>query len=159
MKLAIIAVGSVKDRNLREACGEYLKRMNTMQPVEIIEIAEDYIPDERNRASVMRALEREGKRVLSCLRRGDVAVAMTPRGNLMDSLTFSNMLDPSSGIEGTRLVFIIGSSYGLGPEVYAHCQWELSMGPMTFPHQLARLMLLEQIYWGQMILRGSAYHK
>ena len=159
MKLAIIAIGGMRERHYREACIEYLRRMRMMQPVEIIELPEEYIAEERNPALVERALEREGRRILGCLRRGDVAVALTPRGKTMDSETFAEKLNPPSSEEGTRLVFIIGGSHGLGAEVYAHCQWELSFGPMTFPRQLARLMLLEQLYRGQMILRGSAYHK
>ena len=152
-------MGNIKEPYFRDACSVYIKRMRVMQPVDIYEIPEEPIPQERNPSLVEKALDKEGKRILTYLRRGDIAVALSPRGETIDSVNFAAKLNPPPGNEGNRLVFIIGSSHGLSTEVYAHCQWELSFGPMTFPHQLARLMLLEQLYRGQMILRGSAYHK
>ena len=159
LKLAVLAIGKIKERHYQDACTMYIKRMQVMQPVEVQELPEEPIPQERNQSLVDRALEREGRRILACLRKDDIAVAMTPRGECLDSVAFAAKLNPLPGSEAKRLVFILGSSHGLSDDVYAHCQWELSFGPMTFPHQLARVMLLEQLYRGQMILRGSAYHK
>jgi len=159
LKLAVIAVGNLKERHYREACAAYSKRMSVMQPVEIIELEEEFIASEENSSLVERALERESKRILSRLRPDDLTVALTPEGKTMDSPAFARVIDPAANPDRKRCVFIIGSSHGLGPAVYANCQWKLSFGPMTFPHQLARVMLLEQLYRGQMILRGSSYHK
>ena len=159
MKLAIIAVGNLKERHYREACAEYVKRMTAMMPVEVVEIDEAYIADEESPSLVERALAQEGQRILSRLRPDDKAVALSPEGKAMDSPGFADLIDPKGNPEWKRCVFVIGSSHGLGAAVYARCGLRLSFGPMTFPHQLARVMLLEQIYRGQMILRGSAYHK
>ena len=159
MKLVVIAVGRLKEPYYREACAAYKTRMTAMQPVEIIEIDEEYIADEREPASVERALEREGLRILGHLRADDLVVALTPEGKAMDSVAFARAIDPAAHPEHKRCVFVVGSSHGLGPAVYAACRWKLGFSPMTFPHQLARLILLEQLYRAQMILRGSAYHK
>jgi 23S rRNA (pseudouridine1915-N3)-methyltransferase len=159
LKLALIAVGGLKEKYFREACAEYSKRMSAMRPVEIIELEEEYIAAEGDPAIVGKALEREGRRILGRLRPEDWAAALTPGGKAMDSAAFARAIDPSAYPDRKRCVFIIGSSHGLAQAVYDRCQWHLSFGPMTFPHQLARVMLLEQLYRGQMILRGSAYHK
>ena len=159
MKLVVIAVGKLRESYYREACAAYCDRMAAMRPVGIVEIEEEFIADEKDPASVDRALEREGRRILGQLRTDDLVVALTPLGKPMDSMAFAQAIDPAVHPEHKRCVFLLGSSHGLGPAVYAACQWKLGFGPMTFPHQLARLMLLEQLYRGQMILRGSAYHK
>lgn len=159
MKLTIIAVGSLKDSFFREACAEYSKRMGAMRPVEIIEVQEEPIADEKERSLIAKALEREGRRILNLLRPGDLSVALTPTGQTMDSEGFAGAIEPRAYPEYKRLVFIIGSSHGLGPAILERCRWKLSFGPMTYPHQLARLMLLEQIYRAQMISAGRAYHK
>ncbi|MCL1848343.1 MAG: 23S rRNA (pseudouridine(1915)-N(3))-methyltransferase RlmH [Clostridiales bacterium] len=161
MKLMVIAVGSMKDKHFRDACAEYGKRMAIMQPVEIIEIEEEYIADEKNVSSIKKALVREGQKILSRLQTEDITVALTPEGKGMDSSEFAKMIDPAAAENASykRCVFIIGSSHGLDQAVYDTCKRKLSFGPMTFPHQLARVMLMEQIYRGQMILRGSTYHK
>ena len=159
MKLAVVAVGNLKERYFREACAEYCKRMTVMRPVEVIEVPEEPIADEGTPALIARALEREGQRILGLLRPGDVPVALAPDGGTMDSPAFAEFIGPSAGLEGKRLVFIIGSSHGLGPAVYEKCRRKLSLGPMTYPHQLVRVMLLEQIYRGQMIGLGRSYHK
>ena len=159
MKLAVIAVGSLKEKYYKEACGEYLKRMTAMQPVEMLEIPEERIADEKDSSQVARALEIEGRHILSRLRAGDSPVALTPDGFMMDSIEFAGMIDTRADLEYKRLVFIIGSSHGLSQDVYHHCIRKLSLGCMTFPHQLTRVMLLEQIYRGQMIAAGRTYHK
>ncbi|MDR0468646.1 MAG: 23S rRNA (pseudouridine(1915)-N(3))-methyltransferase RlmH [Peptococcaceae bacterium] len=159
MKLAVIAVGSLKEKYYREACAEYSKRMTIMRPIEVIEVSEEPVADEDSLALVERALEREGRRIIGRLHQEDLAIALTPDGDSLDSGEFARMIDPSRNPECKRMVFIIGSSHGLGKAVYERCRRKLSFGPMTFPHQLARVMLLEQIYRGQMIQLGRAYHK
>ena len=159
MKLAIVAVGRMKEKHYLDACAEYAKRLSAMQPVEIIELEEVYIAAEGDAHAVGKALEQEGRRILGRLRPDDLAVALTPEGRAMDSVAFASAIDASAHPDRKRCVFIIGSSHGLGQAVYARCQWKLGFGPMTFPHQLARVMLMEQIYRAQMIRRGAAYHK
>ena len=159
MKLAVIAVGSLKEKHYRDACAEYGKRMAVMRPVELIEVPEAPVFDEDSPGLVEKALEQESQRILGRLRPEDTAIALAPDGDTRDSVAFARMIDPMADPECKRRVFIIGSSHGLGKATYARCQRKLSFGPMTFPHQLARVMLLEQIYRGQMILLGRAYHK
>ena len=159
LRLAVVAVGSLKEKHYREACAEYVKRLKLLRAVELIEIKEEPLVDEGQPALREKALEAEAKRILGRLDKDDVAVALAPNGKMMDSTEFARMIDPTASPEIRRMVFIIGSSHGLGREVYTHCRWSLSFGPMTFPHQLARVMLLEQIYRAEMILRGRAYHK
>jgi 23S rRNA (pseudouridine1915-N3)-methyltransferase len=159
LKLAVIAVGALKEGYYREACAEYLKRMKVMRPVEVIEIAEEPLKPEAAPALIEQALEREGRRIVSRLRPDDMVTALSPAGKTMDSQAFAQAINPADGGPGGRLVFVIGSSHGLGEQVYARSSWQLSFGPMTFPHQLARLLLLEQLYRGQMIANNRAYHK
>jgi 23S rRNA (pseudouridine1915-N3)-methyltransferase len=159
LRLAVIAVGNLKEKYYREACAEYCKRMSAMRPVGVVEVSDEPVADENSAALVERALEREARRILGRLHPEDIAVALTPDGDARDSWEFARMIDPSANPECKRMVFIIGSSHGLGKAVYERCRRKLSFGPMTFPHQLARVMLLEQIYRGQMILLGRAYHK
>ena len=159
MKLAVIALGTLKENYFRDACTEYLKRLTTMIPVAIEEIREETPVSEDSAALIAKALEKEGQRILERLREGDSVAALTPQGRLLDSQEFAQRLDFSLQHSVKRLVFVIGSSHGLAPAVMARSDWQLSFGPMTFPHQLARVMLLEQIYRGQMILAGRRYHK
>ena len=159
MKLAIIAVGNLREKHFLDACAEYRKRMGVMQPVEVVEVPEEAIADEGSPTLVEKALEKEAQRILGFLRPGDTAIALTPEGVMVDSVHFAKVIDPSANPDHKRMVFIIGSSHGLGRTVYDKCDRKLSLSPMTYPHQLARVMLLEQLYRGQMILRGRAYHK
>ena len=159
MKLAVVAVGSLKERYFREACAEYSKRMSSMRPVEILEVPEEPVLDESMPAAVERSLEKEGLRILRCLKPDDFPVALAPEGRPLDSPGFAALIDPMANPDAKRMVFVVGSSHGLAPAVHGKCKLTLSFGPMTFPHQLARVMLLEQIYRGQMILQGRAYHK
>ena len=162
MKLVVVAVGRLREKNYADACAAYCKRMATMLPVEVVEVEEAPIADEGDPVAVGRALDIEGRRIQRCLREGDLVIALAPDGKTMDSVAFSRAIlspDPLRPADQKRCVFIVGSSHGLAPAVYARAQWKLSFGPMTFPHQLARLMLLEQLYRAQMIGRGAAYHK
>ena len=159
MKLAIIALGKLKEKHYREACSEYCKRLSTMRALDIIELHEELISDESDPSLVAKSLEREAKQIISALRPDDLPVALSMRGQMIDSLSFANMIEPISNPDTKRMAFIIGSSHGLAPAVYASCSVQLSFGPMTFPHQLARIMLLEQIYRAEMINRGRRYHK
>ena len=159
MKLAIIAMGGIKEKYFGDACAEYGKRMAIMRPVEVIELKEEPISDERTASLVEAALAQESRRILERLRPEDMTAALTPEGKMMDSVSFARTIDPSANPGCKRMVYIIGSSHGLGQAVYERCHLKLSFGPMTFPHQLVRVMLLEQLYRGQMILSARQYHK
>ena len=164
MKLAIIVVGNTKESYFREAAEEYIKRLRTMEPVEVVRVPVSNVADEAAPGAVEKALEQEGQRILKALRDDDLAVALAWDGKSLDSVEFSRFISgqqPSGQAvdDSKRLVFIIGSSQGLSPAVFARCQVKLSLSPLTFPHQLALIVLLEQIYRGQMIAKGRSYHK
>ena len=149
MKISVIAVGNLRETFYREACCEYLKRLRPLVSLELIEIAEESLGKEESPALIRRALEREGEKILKRIRPQAAAVPLALEGRQLDSLAFAKELDPARHPDRQQLTFIIGSSHGLAPEVYRRADWCLSFSPMTFPHQLARVMLLEQIYRGK----------
>ena len=158
MKVVILSVGNVREPHYQAACQEYSKRLRPVLPVEVMEIPEEPLR-ETNAVMIQRALAREGQGILRKLKPDDVFVPLSPDGRQMDSPTFANLFAPEMQPQTKRLVFAIGSSHGLDDAVLARGQWCLSFGAMTFPHQLARVMLLEQIYRAAMILAGRPYHK
>ena len=185
MKLVILTAWLIKEKYLQEACAEYIKRLSAMEPVEIIRVAASPIADENSPASVIKALEKESARILCLLKPDDFVIALTPDGQSMDSQSFSVLLSAAVRNESItavsnssayasllsafvekmrlgqykRLAFVIGSSHGLAPAIYDRSAFRLSLSAMTFPHQFALIMLLEQIYRGQMIHFNRAYHK
>ena len=159
MKLMVVAVGTLKDKHYRDACAEYQKRMQPMRPVDVIALREEPLAEDAAPAAAQKALEREGARILGALQPDDTVVALSPDGRQLDSEAFAAAIGPAAYPGSKRLVFVLGSSHGLCPAVYARCHWRLSFGLMTFPRQLALVILLEQIYRGQMITLGRAYHK
>ena len=159
MKITIIAVGNLRESFYQEAAKEYLKRLAPMVRVEIIEIKEASLETKGQEALIKQVLEREGQQILKRLPDKAKVIALALKGRQLDSLEFAELMNPALNPDVQHLVFIIGGSHGLSDEVYKKADWCLNFGPMTFPHQLARIMLLEQIYRGQMILAGRTYHK
>ncbi len=159
MKIKLIVVGKLKEKYLKEGIAEYQKRMSTMLPVEMIELADEKIPENPSEKEIEAVKNREGEKILSRIDEGDKLVILAIQGKLFSSEELA-VLVKDSEIYGTRnLVFVIGGSLGLSNNVYRRSNVQLSFGRMTLPHQLMRLVLMEQIYRAQMINRGSAYHK
>lgn len=159
MKIKLIVVGKLKEKYLKEGISEYVKRMSTMLPLEVIELPDEKIPDHASEKEQEAVKNREGEKILSRLQDGDKLVALAIRGNLMTSEELADLVKQNE-VYGTRyLIFVIGGSLGLSDAVYQRCDAQVSFGRMTLPHQLMRLVLVEQIYRAQMINRGSAYHK
>lgn len=155
----IICIGKLKEDYLRMACAEYEKRLGAFCKLNIIELTPARLPEEPNPAQINAALEDEAERILAKLAPGDAVFPMCIEGKTMSSERFSEELE-KCGISGQGSIsFIIGGSHGLSEKVKSKARIRLSMSPMTFPHQLARVMLLEQIYRGFMILSGGKYHK
>jgi 23S rRNA (pseudouridine1915-N3)-methyltransferase len=159
LKIIVIAVGTLKEAYFQAACREYLKRLGPMIRVEIIEVKETSLETKSQEALIKRVLEREGEQILKRIPDNSRVVVLGLQGKQVDSVAFSAIMEPVNNPQIQQLVFIIGGSHGLADEVYQAADECLSFGPMTFPHQLARIMLLEQIYRGQMILAGRTYHK
>ncbi len=158
IKVKIIALGRLKEDYLKSASDEYSKRLSRYCNLEIIELNPKSLPDNPNDTQIATALECEAELILKAIPQGSEVVAMCIEGKQFSSEKLSGVLDNAALLSGS-IVFIIGSSYGLADRVKSKADIKMSMSRMTFPHQLARVMLLEQIYRGFKISEGSAYHK
>jgi len=159
VKLAIIAVGSVREKSFQEACADYRKRMTLMRPVDVFEVREETTEDGASTALIDKALEKEGARIVKLFRPDDFIVVLALDGTRLDSESFAKKIDPAAYPGKKRMVFVLGGSHGLASAIHTQSHWKLSFGPMTFPRQLAQVMLLEQLYRAQMISLGRVYHK
>lgn len=159
LKITIAAVGRLKEDYLRAAAAEYSKRLTPFCQLKTEELEPARIPDKPGAAQIAAALEDEGKRLLARIPTGAEVFALCIEGKALTSETFARRLADAPLSGHSHLCFIIGGSHGLADSVKARADCRLSMSPMTFPHQLARVMLLEQIYRGFQIEQGSAYHK
>ncbi len=154
----IICVGKLKEQYWRDACAEYSKRLSAYCRFSIIEIDEHRLPDNPSGAQIEAGLNAEGKNILSKCPNGCDIIAMCIEGKTHSSEQLAALAERSA-ISSRGMCFIIGGSFGLSDEVKAKAKVKLSMSPMTFPHQLARVMLCEQIYRAFCINNGSKYHK
>ena len=159
IKVSVICVGSLKEKYLRDAIAEYSKRLQTLCDFSIIEIDEQRLPDSPSQAQIDTALQKEGEQILKKVKSGAKIIAMCIEGKMMTSPAVCEMINGYAVSGVSEIAFIIGGSFGLSDEVKNKADFRLSMSPMTFPHQLARVMLTEQIYRVFMINRGSKYHK
>lgn len=159
MNVSIICVGKLKERYWTDACSEYSKRLRGSCNFSIVEVEEEKIPDVPSPANIKNTLEKEGKRILSAVPKGAFIIAMCIEGRQRTSEGLAAQLERLA-LEGSGNVsFIIGGSWGLSDEVKQSAGIKLSMSEMTFPHQLARVMLCEQIYRAFQINGGGKYHK
>lgn len=156
MKIKIIALGKIKENFLKIGIDEFIKRLSPYCPIEIIEISPIEIKDEN---LTQKTLEEEGNKILSYIKPDSYVITMEILGKHLSSEEFANKINEImvSGIND--LVFIIGSSCGLAPIVSERANFKLSMSKMTFLHQFARLILIEQIYRAFKILKNETYHK
>lgn len=146
ISLQIIAVGKLKDAWMREGCAEYCKRLGMWSSVSVVEVEEYRLPDHPSPAQIAECVEKEGERILAKLPKGACTVAMCIEGKMMSSERLAAYLQKTAVDGVSTFALVIGGSYGLSERVKASASLRLSMSPMTFPHQLARVMLLEQLY-------------
>lgn len=159
MAVTVACVGRLKEAYWRDACAEYAKRLGGYCRLQVTEVEETRLPDKPSPAQIEAALRDEGRRLLAKCPAGAAFAALCIEGRPLTSPALADSLS-RWGVEGHgHAVFFIGSSYGLAPEVKAACPLRLSLSAMTFPHQLARVMLLEQVYRAQQIATGGRYHK
>lgn len=158
-KVSIICVGKMKEKFYIDAAAEYVKRLSRFCKLEIIELPEDRLPDDPSQAQIDAALAKEADAIRTKLPASCYIIAMCVEGKTRSSEELARLMEESVHQGGSHLVFLIGGSFGLHPSVKALASFKLSMSPMTFPHHLARVMLLEQIYRGYQINTGSKYHK
>ncbi len=155
----IICIGKIKEKYLTDAIKEYSTRLTPFCKFSIIELDEYRLPDKPSEAQIKICLEEEGKRILSKIQKNSFVIPMCIEGKLLSSEELSSAIE-DAGVSGKSTVdFIIGGSFGLSDEVKRRGDVKLSMGRMTFPHQLARVMLCEQIYRSFQIMTGGKYHK
>lgn len=160
MNISIIAVGKLKESYWREAVAEYSKRISRFAHFEIVELPESRLSDNPSDAEIASALQSEAKLMQPYLeKKGSINIAMCVEGKLISSEELAGEID-SAGVNGYSSVnFFIGSSYGLSDSVKKSCKLRISMSRMTLPHQLARVVLSEQIYRAMTINGGVRYHK
>lgn len=158
MRLTVIAVGGLKEKFFREAAAEYQKRLSAYAKLEILEIAEARLRGESG-AEIARALEEEGGRILQKIGPRAYVTVLCVEGRQMGSVEFSEKLAEVTASGRSELVFVIGGSHGLSDAVKRRADLRLSFSEMTFPHQLMRVVLLEQLYRACNIEAGGKYHK
>jgi 23S rRNA (pseudouridine1915-N3)-methyltransferase len=159
MHIKIITVGKLKERYWQDAVKEYLKRLEPYARIEIVEIAEERIQDNPSNSEIQQVLNKEGERIAKQLNPDFYVVPLAIEGRMLSSQEMSSFMGKLA-LEGkSDMVFIIGGSHGISQEILDKGDFLLSFSPMTFPHQMMRVILLEQVYRGFKILRGEPYHK
>ena len=158
MTVRVVCVGKLKERYFEEACAEFIKRLSRFCTLETVEVADEKAPESLHPAEEDLVREKEGKRILKAIGPKDFVVVLAIDGVQMTSEAFSAYLTEREA-EARPLTFVIGGSLGLSPEVYARANAKISFSKMTFPHRIARLLLLEQLYRGFKIRAHEAYHK
>ena len=158
-EIKIICLGKLKEKYLRDACDEYIKRLGAFCKINIIELSPYKLPENPNDSMIKKALDDECARITEKIDRNSVLISLCIEGRRFSSEQFSSELENIFVSGAGNPVFIIGSSHGLSEEIKKKSKLKLSMSEMTFPHQLARVMLLEQIYRAFMISQGRKYHK
>ena len=157
--IKIICVGKVKEKYLRDGIAEYSKRLGRYCKLDIIEVADEKTPDGASEIVETQIKDLEGERLLKQIRSDDYVIALAIDGKMLDSVEMSKQIE-SLGVRGiSHIVFVIGGSLGLSDAVLKRADYKLSFSKMTFPHQLMRMILLEQIYRSYRIMKGEPYHK
>lgn len=159
MTTVILCVGKLKEAYWRDAVAEYAKRLQRFGAFSIIELADLPEPKNASAADIQKIIAQEGEAMLAQLKPRDYVVALCIDGKQRDSLAFADDIARIESSGAARAVFLIGGSNGLSPAVISRANAKLSFSPMTFPHQLARVMLLEQLYRARKILANETYHK
>lgn len=157
--IKILCVGKIKEKFYRDAIGEYEKRLSRYCRLSIIEVADEKTPDRSSETEEMLIKEKEATRLRSHIRDNDYVIALAIDGKSFDSVTFAEHLGQLAVSGKSNLVFVIGGSLGLHPSVLSQCDELLSFSAMTFPHQLMRVILLEQLYRSYRIQNHEPYHK
>lgn len=159
MNINFIAMGKLKESWYREACAEYLKRLGAYVTTKVIEPAPVDLPQKPSPAQIEAALRQESVKIREQIKPGSFTVAMCIEGKTISSEQLSQKLESAAGQGFSAVNFLVGSSFGLDEELKKQADLRLSMSPMTFPHSLARVMLMEQVYRAYSIINNGKYHK
>lgn len=159
MRITIYTVGKIKEKYFTDAIKEYTKRLGRYCKLEIVEVADEKTPDGAGEALEQQIKEKEGERLLKAIKEDVYLIALAIDGKMYDSVEFSRKIE-QLGIQGqSHIGFVIGGSLGLADSVLKRANEKISFSKMTFPHQLMRVVLLEQVYRGYRIAKGEPYHK
>lgn len=159
MKIKLVTVGKLKEKYLKDGIAEYTKRLSRFCKLEIVELADEKTPDKASEVENQQILEKEGSRILAKISEREFVVALAIEGKQFPSEEFSSILNDITVRGFSDITFVIGGSLGLSPTVKKRANLLMSFGKLTLPHQLMRLVLVEQIYRAFMIQQGSPYHK
>lgn len=160
MLIKLVTVGKIKEKFYKDALAEYQKRMTAYNKVEIIEVADEKAPETLSDKEVDQVKLAEGERILSKIKDDSFVVTLEINGKALDSIKFAGLIkDEMLDGFGRDMVFVIGGSNGLGDNVLARSNYRISFGKMTYPHQLMRVILMEQIYRAYRIINKEPYHK
>lgn len=159
MKITVLTVGKVKEKFYRQAIEEFEKRLSRYCKLEIIEVPDEKTPDHASETEEKQIKEKEGQRLLKYIKDDAWVCALAIEGKMLDSVELAEKVE-QMGVQGvSHIIFVIGGSLGLSEEVLKRADFKLSFSRMTFPHQLMRVILLEQIYRAYRIIQGEPYHK
>ena len=158
-KIVLISVGRLKEDFFIKAEQEYLKRLKGYCDVSVVEVPQIVLPQNPSDAQIKKALEDEAESILSKIPKNSEIVSLCIEGKLFSSEQIAELIDNNASVGSGLITFIIGGSFGLSEVIKQKSRCRMSMSKMTFPHRLARIMLLEQIYRGFTIIAGSPYHK
>lgn len=159
MKIKIICVGKLKEKYLVAGIAEYLKRLQAYCKVEVYEVSDERIPENCSLANEMIIKTKEGRKILDKIKQDDYVILLDVGGKEIDSLALSKQMENCMISGKSTLDFVIGGSLGHGIEILERANFRLSFSKMTFPHQLMRLILVEQIYRAFKIMKNESYHK
>lgn len=159
MKITIIAVGKIKEKYFRDALCEYEKRLSKYCKLTILEVADEKTPDQASEAINQQILTKEGERIRNLIPKDSYVISLAIEGKKYDSLGFANLIHRTTLQGNSHITFLIGGSLGILEELKNSSACKISFSDMTFPHQLMRVILLEQIYRAFRINSGEPYHK
>ncbi|KYH28708.1 MULTISPECIES: 23S rRNA (pseudouridine(1915)-N(3))-methyltransferase RlmH [Clostridium] len=159
MNITVICVGKLKEKYLKSAIDEYSKRLSRYCKLDIIELSDEKTPDNASEKEELMIKEKEGNNILKHIKDNMFVIALAIEGKMLSSEELADFIR-EQGVRGnSNIAFIIGGSLGLSKEVLSRADYKLSFSKMTFPHQLMRVILLEQVYRGFRIINGEPYHK
>lgn len=159
MQITIVTVGKLKEKYLKEGIEEYTKRLSSYCKLQIIEVADEKAPEELSATEMEQVKRKEGERILAQIKPDTYVIALAIEGSMWSSEKLSSELDRLATYGKSQIAFVIGGSLGLSDQVLKRSDAQLSFSKMTFPHQLMRLILVEQVYRAFRISRGEPYHK
>ena len=159
MKITLITVGKIKEKYFTDAIAEYTKRLSRYSKLDIIEVPDEKTPDGASEKLEEQIKDKEGQKILAHIKDDAYVIALAIEGKMFDSVEFSKHLNQLCVNGNSHFIFVIGGSLGLSKDVLSRANEEISFSKMTFPHQLMKVFLMEQIYRAYRILNNEPYHK